>query len=216
MRSGSDAAELDAVTIDAFGTLLELVDPAPALAGALRERGLERDPESIARAFTAEVAYYIPRSHEGRDAESLAALRRECASVFLAELGVELEPGEFAPAFVGALEFRVADGALSALDALRSAGFVLACVANWDVSLGERLGAAGLADRFALILSSAEAGAEKPDPRIFELALARLGTKPARTVHVGDGEADRQGARAAGLAFEPVPLATLPERLGLE
>ncbi|TMJ95453.1 MAG: hypothetical protein E6G67_07095 [Actinobacteria bacterium] len=198
MRSGSDAAELDAVTIDAFGTLLELVDPAPALAGALRERGLERDPESIARAFTAEVAYYIPRSHEGRDAESLAALRRECASVFLAELGVELEPGEFAPAFVGALEFRVADGALSALDALRSAGFVLACVANWDVSLGERLGAAGLADRFV------------------ELALARLGTKPARTVHVGDGEADREGARAAGLAFEPVPLATLPERLGLE
>jgi hypothetical protein len=32
---------------------------------------------------------------------------------------------------------------------------------------------------------------------------------------VGDEDVDRDGARAAGLAFEPTPLATLPERLGL-
>jgi phosphoglycolate phosphatase-like HAD superfamily hydrolase len=34
-------------------------------------------------------------------------------------------------------------------------------------------------------------------------------------VHVGDGEADAAGARAAGVAFEPVPLATIPDRLGV-
>jgi putative hydrolase of the HAD superfamily len=34
-------------------------------------------------------------------------------------------------------------------------------------------------------------------------------------LHVGDEDADRGGAAAAGLAFAPPPVATLPERLGL-
>jgi FMN phosphatase YigB (HAD superfamily) len=50
---------------------------------------------------------------------------------------------------------------------------------------------------------------------VFRLALERLGVSAGRALHVGDGDADRDGAAAAGLAFEPAPLATLPERLGL-
>ncbi len=52
--------------------------------------------------------------------------------------------------------------------------------------------------------------------RIFRVALERLGVRPEEAVHVGNEEADRLGALAAGLAFEPVPLATLPDRLGLQ
>ena len=89
---------LDAVTIDAYGTLVELVDPVPALQAALAARGVERDPGRVAAAFRAEVAYYRPRSVEGRDAESLAALRRDCAGVFLREAGADLDPAEFAQA----------------------------------------------------------------------------------------------------------------------
>jgi FMN phosphatase YigB (HAD superfamily) len=40
--------------------------------------------------------------------------------------------------------------------------------------------------------------------------------EPGRAVHIGDEESDRQGAEAAGMGFEPVPLASLPARLGLE
>jgi HAD superfamily hydrolase (TIGR01549 family) len=64
-------------------------------------------------------------------------------------------------------------------------------------------------------VSSAEAGAEKPDPRAFAKAVDRLGVRAERALHVGDDEADQAGAAAAGLAFEPAPLATLPARLGL-
>jgi HAD superfamily hydrolase (TIGR01509 family) len=64
-------------------------------------------------------------------------------------------------------------------------------------------------------VTSAEAGAPKPDPRPFRLALEHVGIAPARALHIGDSETDREGARAAGLAFEPAPLATLPDRLGL-
>jgi putative hydrolase of the HAD superfamily len=212
MRSASG---FDLVTVDAFGTLVELVDPYDRLAAELVARGIERDRGAVAAAFAAEAAYYIPRSHEGYDAASLAQLRRECVAVFLDELGAELDPGEFAPAYVGALEFRPMAGAKAALERLRAAGIALACVGNWDISLREHLAPLGLSSYFGIVVTSAEAGAPKPDPAPFRLALDRIGVKASRALHIGDSQADREGAAAAGLAFEPAPLATLPSRLGL-
>lgn len=209
------ASRLDAVTVDSFRTLVDLADPVPALGQALRERGVERDAGVVRRAFGAEVEHYLPRAHTGRDPESLAALRSECAQVFLSALEAPLDAAEFAPAFVGALAFEVLPGAAEALDQLRAGGLALACVANWDVSLAEYLDRAGVARRFDVVLSSAEASALKPDPRIFRLALERVGVEPGRALHIGDDDVDRDGAAAAGLAFAEVPLATLPARLGI-
>jgi putative hydrolase of the HAD superfamily len=209
------AEHVDAVTVDVFGTLVELREPYDRLGDALAQRGVERSRGDVARAFAAEVAYYLPRAHEGRDEETLRRLRRDCAGVFLGEVGADLDPAEFAPAFVGALEFHVLPGTRGALEHLRAAGLTLACVGNWDVSLPEHLKSVGLAGFFAAVVSSADAGAPKPDPRPFRLALARVEIEPDRALHVGDSDADRDGAVAAGLAFEPAPLATLPGRLGL-
>lgn len=209
------AAQLDAVTVDAFGTLLLLEDPTARLVAALQEHDLDPATAAVTAAFRAEASYYRPHSLLGRDAESLAALRRDCVSVFLKALGADLDADAFVPAFMAAIVFRLTDGAVASIHALRAAGLSLACVANWDVGLREQLERLDVADCFQVVLSSAEAGAEKPDPRIFELALAGLGVEPARALHVGDEDADRLGAAAAGLAFAPVPLATLPERLGL-
>jgi HAD superfamily hydrolase (TIGR01509 family) len=209
------ASSLDAVTLDAMGTLVDLEDPVPGLRAALAERGVERGAERVAAAFRAEVAYYVERTVEGRDEESLADLRRRCAAVFLEHAGAALDAEEFAPAFVGTIAFRPLPGVEAALARLERAGLALAVVSNWDVSLAGHLERAGLAPRFAVVVSSAEAGAAKPDRRPFELALERLGVPPARALHCGDGDSDRDGAAAAGLLFEPAPLATLPERLGL-
>ena len=98
-------ADLDAVTIDAFGTLLELRDPVAPLDRALRSRGVERGRDAIASAFRAEMEFYVPRSSTGRDEASLALLRRECAAVFLDALDAPLDPESFAPPYVDALEF---------------------------------------------------------------------------------------------------------------
>jgi putative hydrolase of the HAD superfamily len=212
MRS---ASAVDLVTVDAFGTLVELVDPYDRLGAALAARGVKRDRDAVAAAFAAEAAYYIPRSYEGYDAASLARLRRECVAVFLAELGAELDPGEFSPTYVEALEFRPMAGAKAGLERLRSAGIALACVGNWDISLAGHLAAIGLSSYFGTVVTSAEARAAKPDPAPFRLALDRMGMHASRALHIGDSEADREGASAAGLAFEPAPLATLPSRLGL-
>ena len=207
------AADLDAVTIDAFGTLVGLREPLDALDEALRARGVRRAREEIAAAFAEEGRYYRDRSYEGADDASLALLRRDCAAVFLAALGVDLDPAEFAPAYVATLEFEPMPGAAEAVAELERLGLRLAVVSNWDVALPDHLEELGLARYFATVVTSAEAGAPKPDPRIFELALERLGVSPSRALHIGDSEADEVGAHAAGMAFAPAPLADLPASL---
>jgi HAD superfamily hydrolase (TIGR01549 family) len=205
------------VTVDAFGTLVEAAGHIEALERLVASWGLDRTRDEITRAFRAEVSYYRPRSLAGRDPASLRQLRLDATGVFLDALGAPdaLRREDVMPAFVDALRFRVIEGALPALDRLIAAGLRLAVCANWDVGLHDHLERLGLAGRFDAILTSADVGAEKPNPRIFLAALERLGVAPEEAVHVGNEEADRLGALAAGLAFEPVPLATVPDRLGL-
>lgn len=212
----ADPASLDGVTIDAMGTLVELADPVEPLTAALAARGVSAEPGDVRAAFAAEVAYYLPRAHEGRDEKSLAALGEACAGVFLDHLEAGLDHAEFAPAFVGALTFRALPGAVDALTALRAAGLSLACVSNWDASLSSHLEKAGLGQLLDAVVSSAEAGAPKPDPAPIRLALERLGVAAERALHVGDDGVDEQAAEAAGVGFAPAPMATLPARLGLE
>jgi putative hydrolase of the HAD superfamily len=200
-------AELDAVTLDAYGTLVELADPVPTLDRGLRERDVERDTHEIGRAFAAEVEYYREHAHEGRDVESLARLRLECVEVFLGALGATLQPEEFVETFVDSIRFELLPGARESLRALRRRGLAVAVVSNWDVGLREHLARLELGE--LLVVTSAEAGAPKPEPTVFRLALERLRVRPERSLHVGDSDADEQGARAAGLRFATAPLAAV-------
>lgn len=214
MPSPNALSNLDAVTVDAFGTLVELDEPVRRLRRALADRAVDADEPTVAAAFAAEVEYYTAHKLTAADDEALEALRRECARVFLETAGTHLDPAEFAPAFVEALVFRPTHRSEATLTSLRSAGLSLACVSDWDIGLSWQLERVGLAGYFDAVVTSAEVGVEKPDPAVFRAALEQLGVKAGRALHVGDGDGDRQGAHSAGLAFEPAPLATLPERLG--
>jgi putative hydrolase of the HAD superfamily len=206
-------ADFDAVTLDAFGTLIELQDPVSALSAALAEHGLRYPAEQVEAAFRAEVAHYLPRSARGRDPESLEALRLECVGVFLHALAAPVEPRAFVDDYMHALCFRPCAGVFEALATLHRHDLALAVVSNWDIALGSALQAAGLAPQLDAVVSSAEAGAEKPDPAIFLEALARVGARPERALHIGDQPADEQGARAAGMAFLQAPLGDALARL---
>ncbi len=208
-------AGLEAVTVDGYGTLVELADPVGALQAALEHAGHHAEGDRVRDAFHAEVRYYRPRSHEGSDKASLARLRHDCVAVFLEELGVSLEPDSFVEAFMEALDFGLVPGASAALEELRAAGLRLACVANWDVGLHAELERLDVSECFDVILTSADVGSAKPAPLIFERALTALDVAADRALHIGDEAVDEQGAAAAGMHFEPVPISTLPARLGL-
>ena len=203
-------AEIDAVTVDGYGTLLTLRDPLPALQAALAECDVYRSWDDLQAAFLAEVAHYKPRSLRGSDAAGLAALRLECVTVFLhaAGAGDQIDAAGFVAAFIEALEFEAVPGAVATLDDLRRRGIALAMVSNWDCALPDHIERLGLGHLFQTVVASAVAGAEKPDPRIFRVALAQLGVEPGRALHIGDEPNDEQGAAAAGMRFAPAPIAT--------
>jgi putative hydrolase of the HAD superfamily len=200
-------ADIDAVTIDGYGTLLELDDAVGHLQRELRSREVELATADVERGFQAELRHYSREQLAGGDEEGLRRLRAGSARAFLDELGLELDPEELASAFV--LPFRPLPGVREALAALAARGLALAVVANWDHGLHRYLREHGLAASFAAVVVSAEIGAAKPDPAPFRIALERLGVSPSRAVHVGDHEPhDRVGAEAAGLGFLPAPLSS--------
>ncbi len=122
----------------------------------------------------------------------------------------------------------VPDGVTEALDRLRAMGLKLAVVSNANGKLKALFARLDLARRFDVMLDSAEEGVEKPDPRIFELALERAGARREDTLHVGDlYHVDVEGARGVGLRavlldtadlygeFDCVRIRTLGELPGL-
>jgi putative hydrolase of the HAD superfamily len=91
--------------------------------------------------------------------------------------------------------------ALATLRELRARGIALAIVTNGradtQAAKVSRLGLEPLLD--ATLISESE-GSRKPDRRIFERALSRIGVAPEHAWHVGDHPmADVAGAHAAGL-----------------
>jgi putative hydrolase of the HAD superfamily len=83
---------------------------------------------------------------------------------------------------------------------LRRRGLMLGLISNWDDRLSGLIAGLGLAAELETIVSSADVGLHKPDPRIFELACTRLGVDPEQAAHVGDHYyADIVGARAIGM-----------------
>jgi len=83
---------------------------------------------------------------------------------------------------------------------LRAAKLKLGIVSNSDGRVEEALEAAGLRQYFDAVIDSALIGVEKPDPRIFQAALAALDVEPDEALYVGDlYQVDVVGARAAGI-----------------
>ena len=180
-----------AVLLDCLGTLLELEPPAPRLAARLGV-GLG----DAQRAMRAEIAFYRSHMQSARDAASLARLRERCAELVGEQLGVTCS----VRTLLDVLAFRPFDEVRDVLAQLRARGTRLVIVSNWDVSLHEVVGRAGLTPLVDGVVSSAEVGAAKPDPAPVRAGLAIAGVAAGEALMVGDGPEDVEAARAAGVA----------------
>ncbi len=193
---------LRAVLLDAFGTLVALEPPAPRLRAELRRTlGVEVSAEAAEAAFRAEIGYYLEHHLEGVDERSLDELRDRCAGVMAHALGLGPRAASgVREALLASLRFSALPDAAPALGALRAVGLRLVVASNWDCSLPQVLEDARLGQLVDGVISSATVGAAKPDPAIFEAALATAGASAEEAVHVGDSLLhDVEGARAAGV-----------------
>jgi putative hydrolase of the HAD superfamily len=95
----------------------------------------------------------------------------------------------------------VRPGTREALAEFRRQGFRLAVVSNAVGNIEADAARFGLAPFFDVIIDSHVVGVAKPDPRIFQLALQRLGVAPQEALFAGDMYSiDMLGARSAGIA----------------
>jgi len=99
---------------------------------------------------------------------------------------------------------------------LGTLGVPVAVVSNIGWDLRPIFRAHGVADHIAEFVLSYEHEVQKPDPRIFRLALDALGTAPEDTLMVGDNAGADGGAAALGcpvLLVDPLPAAERPGAL---
>jgi putative hydrolase of the HAD superfamily len=87
------------------------------------------------------------------------------------------------------------------LTTLRDSGLELGIVSNFDSRLFKVLRGLGIAEFFDTVTISSLAGAAKPSPKIFEVALEQHAVEPTEAIHVGDSiRDDVDGAGKAGLS----------------
>lgn len=88
------------------------------------------------------------------------------------------------------------------LQALKEKGVKIGIISNFQHAPHVRkvLRRSGLLKMLDAVIISGEVHAKKPEPRIFEIALERLGTTPETTLFVGDDpERDIRGAASVGM-----------------
>lgn len=217
------------ITFDMGGTLLF---PQPSVgeiyAEILHRHGHRREAahleEAFLRVWKADVQKCMPViTAESEKERWRSVVTRTFADV--EPLDMDRFFDELWLAFAQAHRWRLPQGALSTLGALRERGYRLAVLSNWDERLRPLLDELGIASFFEHIFVSCELGCEKPDPRIFAAAEARLGASGSQILHVGDSFLhDVTGARARdwkvvqafcdlGRAEECARISSMPELL---
>jgi putative hydrolase of the HAD superfamily len=173
---------------------------------AAAENGVVLDQDTLLESLEAADQKYNPKLYEykGRMPEFWG----QYDAYVLGRLGIddrdEILCRAIGRAFVDAMKWaRVFPETHSVLSELKRRGFALGIVSNNSDEILSRMESLDLVKYFDTITYSQEAGAEKPDPAPFRLALRRANSVPRECLHVGDSyEMDVLGARGVGI--EPI------------
>lgn len=220
-------ARVEAVLFDAAGTLIELREPVGATyARFAREHDVAlpawRVDDAFRRIFRGAPPMVFPEAEPAQRArlerdwwrrlvrDTFRAADQTAAfadfDAFFERLWLH---------FAGDAAWARRPGAGALLGELRARGLATAVVSNFDQRLPGLLQALELRTALDALVLPADVGAAKPDQRIFQAALSRVGVPAERALYVGDQpEQDLAGARAAGLrAVDVTRLATLGDLL---
>lgn len=197
-----------ALLLDAMGTLIrprESVGTTYAARAALH--GIHLEAAAIDRVFPAVLSQAPPLAFDGLDGDDLLEAERrwwaERIDHALGEAGGPRAPEalhrDLFDHFGDPAIWRVFDDVPQHLQRWHEAGLRLGVVSNFDQRLFGILQGLDLIHRFDVVVVSSRAGAAKPSPRPFLMALESLGLQPSQAWHVGDAPEDALGAGSAGM-----------------
>jgi len=192
-----------AVLFDWGDTLFSSPDAVGVILDAARERGVDVS-ERDARALWEEIWAAGKTPEELAKGRDLSLDRHRSAWTSLFERADRVAPG-LAPVLYARVMSQdqwipYADTEPT-LRALRERGVKVGVVSNVPRDLAPIFGAKGLMHLVDAFTHSYEIGAEKPDPRIFLAACAKLGVDAGEALMVGDHAIADGGAVQAGLRF---------------
>jgi putative hydrolase of the HAD superfamily len=201
------AMRFEAVFFDAGETLVHPHPTFPDLfAEILQREGHDVDAQTIRD----RMHVVFDRFKQAADTNELWTTSKENSrrfwhdvyTIFFADLGIS-DPDLIDTVyreFTNPANYAMFDDVLPVLDKLRGSGLKLGVVSNFEIWLGRLLDDLGLAPFFAVRVISAVEGLEKPDPRIFRLAMDRARVAPEVSVYVGDDPVfDIEPAAALGM-----------------
>lgn len=202
-----------AILFDAVGTLIQLAEPVgETYARFARSFHLDVEPSRLQKGFVAGFQSMPAMVFPGESARRVETMERAwwrelVARTFASAVdrahwtGFEDCFDRLFRHFAGADAWRVVPGGRETLVELQKRRMRTGIVSNFDHRLRGLLESLRLRPLLDVVVLPCDAGAAKPDSRIFELALRRIGVPAEEALYVGDDpKEDLEGARAAGLA----------------
>lgn len=227
-----------------FDVGITLVYPHPSFpelfAETLRSQGHRMDPAVVQDALTEFGGRFVDASKEG----NLWSTSPDRSRAFWLELYRDTVRAVGAPeeamddlaealyrTFADPAKYRLHPDVLPALEDLERRGLRLAVISNFEEWLEQLLETLDVTRFFPVRVISGVEGVEKPDPKIFHLALERVGVEASASAYVGDNPYfDVESAREVGMlpvlidrqgrypdvdCIRITSLEDLPEALGL-
>ena len=201
-----------AVFFDWFNTLARYDPPRYQLhSQACRELGIEVSPEAAMRGVLVADKYFfeenIKSTVEKRSPEEKAEVYIRYQDILLTEAGVKVAREVLLKIMARAHElfkgvsWVLFDDVLSTLKVLRERQLILGLLTNLNKDVSSICRSLGLGPYLDLVVTSEEAGSDKPHPPIFLMALERAGVDASEAIHVGDQyKIDIVGARGVGIS----------------
>ena len=193
-----------AVFVDFYGTLAHARTWGPTRAEVLSNRGF-RIPDDIAQRWSDEAADGKEHVEHSVDADTYRAWEHHRMRQFVEACGVGADDAELLVeelyTATKSFELEAYEEVPDVLAELRRRGITIAVCSNWDWHLDRAMAQTGLVDLVDVMVTSAQAGARKPHPRIFERTLREANVDdPAEVVFVGDSWGpDVEGPAAMGM-----------------
>lgn len=197
-----------AVFFDAGETLVHPHPSFPELmAEVLRREGHDVDPDFLIRRVHVVSDRFAKAARDDElwttSAERSRRFWLSVYEVFLGECGLPTDDGlaeALYAEFTDLANYRLFDDVPEVLERLHVAGLTLGVVSNFEEWLERLLEELDVARFFDVRAISGVEGIEKPDPRIFELALERAGVRAEESAYVGDNPVfDVDPPRALGM-----------------
>ena len=199
---------IKAVFFDFYNTLAYFWPPVQVIqAVACREVGLFVEEEGILRGYAEADKVFSRENHARplylRSEEDRNRFFSRYEQIILKGAGLDVSPALAESVWrVGASvpkSFALFDDVAPVLSQLKAKGIATGVLSNLAEDLEPLVEGLGIAANLDALVTSIEVGAEKPDPRMFNAALERVGARPEEAVHVGDQyHSDVQGARGGG------------------